>query len=106
MGISLKIVRWRSELHGVELQTDGEQIHLVEVNPQYAGGFIPIMIRAANGLPLIEAKLYRELPENFKLNNDYRYRIGHLMAVAFDHDTTIAAVDHAMSHGSHGFAEG
>jgi S-sulfo-L-cysteine synthase (3-phospho-L-serine-dependent) len=43
----------------VELRSDGRKIHLVEVNPRLAGGFIPTLIEAASGLDLIAATIAR-----------------------------------------------
>lgn len=133
----------------VELRTDGTQIHLIEVNPRLAGGFIPTMIQAATGLDLIEAtinkasgrpvsikkprkgcaslrfivppgdgvlvglrgldqaravpgivsaKLDRRLPHVFRINHDFRDRIGHLIAAGPDQGAAIAAVHKALSH--------
>ncbi|MBL4801198.1 MAG: ATP-grasp domain-containing protein [Emcibacter sp.] len=49
----------------VEVRSDGAQIHLVEVNPRLAGGFIPLMIRAATGLNLIENSILKAAGRNF-----------------------------------------
>lgn len=43
----------------LELRCDGQQIHLVELNPRLAGGFIPLLIRMACGVDLIEATLLK-----------------------------------------------
>lgn len=43
----------------VELRTDGKELHLVEVNPRLAGGFIPSLIQAASGVDLIEATILK-----------------------------------------------
>jgi len=43
----------------VEIKIDGENIHLIEINPRLAGGMIPRMIALASGLDLLEAQLSR-----------------------------------------------
>lgn len=52
----------------VELRSDGREIHLIEVNPRLAGGYIPIMIRQASGLYLIAATILKAAGQTFKLD--------------------------------------
>ena len=52
----------------VELRSDGQKIHLVEVNPRLAGGLIPIIIQAASGLDLIGATIQKACGGAFKIS--------------------------------------
>lgn len=51
----------------VEVRTDGTRVHLVEVNPRLAGGFIPVMIHAASGQDLIGATIQRATDQDVQL---------------------------------------